>query len=116
MLNSLDRVAASAAFLSSVLESLTFFVRRLLNAPNEVVASLLHDGSEAQAADVDDLLKGFLREQIIRMWEEVSSGRLKVRGKDAGDCLARTFSSLYKVSPGWYTLLIIDFATYQLSL
>lgn len=99
VLNSLDRVAASAAFLSSVLESLTFFVRRLLNAPKEVVASLLRGDDEAQAADVDSLLKAFLRDQTVRTWEEVSSGRLKVRGKDAGECLAGTFSSLHKISP-----------------
>lgn len=103
MLNSLDRVAASAAFLSSVLESLTFFVRRLLNAPKEVVASLLRSGDDTQVADVDALLKAFLSDQIVRTWEEVSSGRLKVRGKDAGDCLAGTFSSLHKISPDLFT-------------
>ncbi|EIW55564.1 ubiquitin-protein ligase RKR1 [Trametes versicolor FP-101664 SS1] len=103
VLNSLDRVAASAAFLSSVSESLTFFVRRLLNAPTEVVASLLRGDDQAQAADVDSLLKAFLRDQIVRTWEEVSSGRLKVRGKDAGDCLAGTFSSLHKISPDLFT-------------
>lgn len=116
MLNSLDRVAASAAFLSSVLESLNFFVRRLLNAPKEVVASLLRGDDEAQAADVDALLTAFLRDQIVRAWEEVSSGRLKVRGKDAGNCLAMTFASLHKTSPGWYTSLFNKFTTHTLPL
>ncbi|KAI0824805.1 hypothetical protein BC628DRAFT_1321461 [Trametes gibbosa] len=99
VLNSLDRIAASAAFLSSVLESLVFFARRLSNVSKDVAETLLVDRNETQQSDVDARLKTFLGDQMVRAWEEVSSGRLKVRGTDAGDALARTFTSLHRVGP-----------------
>ncbi|KAI0371298.1 hypothetical protein BV20DRAFT_1035310 [Pilatotrama ljubarskyi] len=99
VLNSLDRVAASAAFLSSILESLVFFMRRLISASKEEAASLLHGHGHVQDTDADEATKGLLRDQIARTWEELSSGRLKVRGQDAGCSLARTLSSLYKLRP-----------------
>lgn len=86
--------------MSAVLESLVLFVQRMSHAPQDVVALLLHGAGEVQTAEVDTDIKAFLKDQITRTWEEVSSGRLKVRGRDAGDYLARTFSSLYKISAG----------------
>ncbi|KAI0711424.1 hypothetical protein C8Q76DRAFT_677774 [Earliella scabrosa] len=71
VLNSLDRVAASAAFLSSLLECLVLIIRRLSAAP--------HDEAE------------------------LSSGQLKVRGKQAGTELAKTLMSLYKFGPGMHS-------------
>ncbi|KAI0634826.1 hypothetical protein C8Q77DRAFT_1277694 [Trametes polyzona] len=102
VLNTLDRVAASVAFLSSVLESLVLFTRRLHSAPKEIVVSLLHGSNVAADGDVDADVKAFLKDQIARTWEELSSGRLKVPGKDAGEILARTFVSLYNIAPDLY--------------
>ncbi|KAH9887215.1 hypothetical protein C8Q73DRAFT_713250 [Cubamyces lactineus] len=99
VLNSLDRVAASTAFLSSVLESLLFFVKRLLTASSEEADSLIHGSKQSndihEAPDI--ALKAFLNEQIARAWDELSSGRLKVDGIAAGALLARTLSSLHRI-------------------
>ncbi|KAI0360435.1 hypothetical protein OH77DRAFT_1418351 [Trametes cingulata] len=99
VLNSLDRVAASAAFLSSALECLVFFMRRLIGAPQGEAASLLHGHGDVPTEDVDEATKGLLKDQVSRAWEELASGRLKVRGQDAGSSLATTLSSLYKLRP-----------------
>ncbi|KAI0336704.1 hypothetical protein GY45DRAFT_1377084 [Cubamyces sp. BRFM 1775] len=99
VLNSLDRVAASTAFLSSSLESILFFVKRLLSASAEEADSLIHGSrqSDEDRVALDVALKAFLNEQIVRAWDELSSGRLKVEGKAAGTLLARTLSSLHRI-------------------
>ncbi|KAI0646534.1 hypothetical protein C8Q79DRAFT_910042 [Trametes meyenii] len=99
VLNSLDRVAASAAFLSAVLESLVFFVRRLLTASPGQAVSLVNGQGEAQTPDADAAVKWLVQNQISRTWEEASSGRLKVKGKDTAAFIARTLRSLYKLRP-----------------
>ncbi|CDO70174.1 hypothetical protein BN946_scf184774.g2 [Trametes cinnabarina] len=99
VLNSLDRAAASAAFLSSVLEALVFFVRRLLNSPESDAASLLAGSNPSESIDLVIATEGVVKDQISRTWEELSSGRLKVAGREAGGLLARTLSSLYKLRP-----------------
>ncbi|KAI9062239.1 hypothetical protein FKP32DRAFT_1593812 [Trametes sanguinea] len=97
VLNSLDRVAASAAFLSSVLESLTFFVRRLLNSSEDDAISLIAGRNPSESVDLASAINGLVKDQISRTWEELSCGRLKVNGREAGRLLARTLSSLYKL-------------------
>ncbi|RPD56966.1 hypothetical protein L226DRAFT_615267 [Lentinus tigrinus ALCF2SS1-7] len=99
VLNSLDRVAASTAFLSSLLECLVFLVRRVLFAPPEEATSLLHGASADSPSDVDSAIKTILREQTKRTWEELASGRLKVEGKDVGKQLAKTLTTLHKLRP-----------------
>ncbi|KAI0777188.1 hypothetical protein BD413DRAFT_171550 [Trametes elegans] len=95
VLNSLDRVTASSAFLSSVLESVVLFVRRLLHIPSEEVASLIGHETEQETGDQAGAITGFLKAQVARTWDELSSGRLKVEGNEAGSYLSRTMSSLY---------------------
>ncbi|KAI0747035.1 hypothetical protein C8Q80DRAFT_1178930 [Daedaleopsis nitida] len=96
VLNSLDRVAASTAFLSSLLECLTFVVRRTISSSHEEAVSLLQ-GRAQTTVDIDAAVKGLLCEQTRRTWDELSSGRLKVPGKDAGALLAKTFVLLYRL-------------------
>ena len=100
MLNSLDRVAASAAFISSLLECLVFIIRRLFAAPHDEAVSLVQGKAGESAVDVAESAKALLQEQVKRTWEELSSGQLKVRGKQAGTELAKTLMSLYKFRPG----------------
>ncbi len=100
VLNSLDRIAASAAFLSSLLESLVFVVRRVSTAPQDEGVSLVRGTANEETPDVHDALKALLQDQTKRTWEELSSGRLKIEGKDAGAELAKTLASLYRMRPG----------------
>lgn len=100
VLNSLDRVAASTTFLSSLLECLVFLVRRVLIASPEEARSLLHGNIGDTVANVESAVKSILQEQTKRTWEELSSGRLKVEGKDAGGELAKTLGTLHKLRTG----------------
>ena len=72
VLNSLDRVAASTTFLSSLLECLVFLVRRVLIASPEEALSLLHGNLADTAANVESAVKSILQEQTKRTWEELS--------------------------------------------
>ncbi|PIL27721.1 hypothetical protein GSI_10874 [Ganoderma sinense ZZ0214-1] len=100
VLNSLDRVAASTAFLASVLESLVFVSRRIFTSPEGEAASLINGKAVAEAqtnTDADSAVKALIQDQTKRAWEELSSGRLKVEGKAAGAELAKTFTELHKL-------------------
>ena len=105
MLNSLDRVAASTAFLSSLLECLVFVARRVINSPLNDAASMIRGTSWEEAVDIDKAVTNFLQEQVKQVWDELSSGRLKVPGKSAGQELAKALSSLYKLRSGIFHLL-----------
>ena len=100
MLNSLDRVAASTAFLASVLESLVFVVRRVISAPEDEAASLIRGKAIEEHPNIDAAVKALIQDQVKRAWEELSSGRLKVEGETAGAELAKTFAALYRLRPG----------------
>ncbi|CAA7268465.1 unnamed protein product [Cyclocybe aegerita] len=93
-LSSLHRIAASAAFLGSLLECMVFLVRRLRN--ND-------EPAHAKAAET------VVREQIARVWEELSSKRLKMEERAAARMLAQTLESLFGVEEAlfreaWETL------------
>ncbi|KAJ3517521.1 hypothetical protein NLJ89_g467 [Agrocybe chaxingu] len=93
-LSSLHRIVASAAFLGSLLECMVFLVKRLWND---------NEPTHAQAAET------VVREQIARVWEELSSKRLKVEERAAARLLARTLESLFSVEEAlfgaaWETL------------
>ncbi len=103
MLNSLDRVAASKAFLASVLESLVFVSRRILASLEGEAVSLLNGKAAAEGGantNTDAAVKALIQDQMKRAWEELSSGRLKVEGRAAGAHLAKTFADLHKLRPG----------------
>ena len=102
MLNSLDRIAASTAFLASVLESLVFVVRRVISAPEDESASLIRGKAVEEHPNIDAAAKALIQDQVKRAWEELSSGRLKVEGEIAGAELAKTFAALHRLRPGKY--------------
>ncbi|KAI0075975.1 hypothetical protein K474DRAFT_1645833 [Panus rudis PR-1116 ss-1] len=85
-LSGLDRATASAAFLSSLVECAMFMVKRLRV---EQFASVL-----AGKDDPVCVARSLLSEQVARVWEEVSSGRLKVEVEMMAKALARTLKVL----------------------
>lgn len=97
-LSGLDRLAASRAFLSSLLESLVLFSRMLSNDPtaNVLVPDLATKGPVA--------ISEFVAEQIGRVWDELSTKRLKVEDTAAAGLLATTLTSLYQFNPGQFYL------------
>ena len=101
-LTSLHRVAASSAFLSSLLECIAFLIKRLRN-------------NSARTGDVSssagNVVETIIREQFFLIWEQVSSKKLKVEERAAARLLAQTLESLiatdqalYEVS--WDTLVV----------
>ena len=91
-LTSLHRVAASAAFLSSLLECIVFLVKRLWN-------------NSAQTGDVSlagNVMETIIREQFSLIWEQVSSKQLKVEERAAARLLAQTLESLFATDQALY--------------
>lgn len=83
-LNSLDRIAASTAFLKSLLECLSYLLGKLSKAkvdssffPLEVIAS-----------------------QISRVWKELGEPRLKIEHREAALFIARVFLAIEKQDLG----------------
>lgn len=85
-LTSLHRVAASAAFLSSLLECIVFLVKRLWN-------NSARPGDISSAAG--NVVETIIREQFSLIWEQVSSKKLKVEERAAARLLAQTLESLF---------------------
>lgn len=104
VLNSLDRIAASTAFLTSLLECLTFITRRVLNSEPDEAAGLVFGPDKPEDGDIEAAAKKLLGGQFMRAWDELSSGNLKVPGKSAGDELAKSLTSLYKLRPSKFLL------------
>lgn len=75
-LSSLHRVAASAAFLSSLLESVVFLVKRIRSASIDKDPSVL------------------VREQFSAVWEHLSSQKVKVGERAAARLLAQILEAL----------------------
>lgn len=99
-LSGLDRMAASAGFLSSVLECSVYMTRRLLADDGE---ALLAEGEN----DLRTTARALLCEQVGRTWEELSAQRLKVDEKAAAEYLARTLTSTNQIGEGrvaWHLL------------
>ncbi len=92
-LSGLDRTAASAAFLSSVLECTVFILRRLLSDQGP---SLLGPDDNDQQEAAHKLLDY----QMKKVWEELCSGSLKVEEEVASASLAETLSTLYEWEEG----------------
>lgn len=66
---------------------------------------MIRGTSGEEAVDIDKAVTNFLQEQVKQVWDELSSGRLKVPGKSAGQELAKALSSLYKLRSGIFHLL-----------
>jgi hypothetical protein len=89
-LSALDRTAASAAFLSSLLECTTFLVRRICNAREKAVNS----------GYGEDVEKELVLAQYSRVWEECTSRRLRVEWKVAGELVAKSLVRLNEIDAG----------------
>ena len=89
-LSALDRTAASAAFLSSLLECTAFVVRRLRNAREKAVNSGYGEDAE----------KELVRAQYSRVWEECASRKLRVEEKVAGEMVAKNLVRLNEIDAG----------------
>ncbi|KAI0945042.1 hypothetical protein AcV7_001681 [Taiwanofungus camphoratus] len=98
-LSSLDRTAASAAFLSALLECLVFVIRRVIHSRPEE-ASLLMFGAISNTIDLgarSEAVRKLTAGQFARVWEELSSQHLKIEGVTAGQLMVRTLTSLYQL-------------------
>lgn len=97
-LSGLDRAAASAAFLSSVLECSVYIARRLLAEDGETL--LAEDESDPRMTP-----RALVCEQVRRAWEELSTQRLRVNEKVAAEQLARTLKSMSQIDEGVHSPL-----------
>jgi hypothetical protein len=89
-LSALDRTAASAAFLSSLLECTAFMVRRVRNAREKA-------GNSGYGEDAE---KELVRAQYSKVWEECTSRRLRVEEKVAGELVAKSLVRLNEIDEG----------------
>ncbi|KAF8198654.1 hypothetical protein BJ912DRAFT_1055525 [Pholiota molesta] len=95
-LTSLHRIAASAAFLSSLLECIVFLIKRMRN---DDARSSETDTSDSQgtSASVQNNAVSLVKEQFARIWEALVSKKLKVEERAAARLLAQTLEGLYAV-------------------
>ncbi|CCM05109.1 uncharacterized protein FIBRA_07316 [Fibroporia radiculosa] len=101
-LSSLDRNAASAAFLSSLLECIVFLARRVLKTVPEGEPQLLsHPTAEGtDGADLNvhmDIVRTLVNEQVAHVWDELISRRLKVNDETASSLIMRSLTLLYQL-------------------
>jgi hypothetical protein len=97
-LSSLDRVPASNAFLSSLLECTTFLSRRIRNSPSDLSQPLLLEPSSQQEnIDVLDELFHLVQTQYTRILEEIASMRLRLDFELAGRLLYGNLASLEQI-------------------
>ncbi|KAI0273234.1 hypothetical protein BGY98DRAFT_998534 [Russula aff. rugulosa BPL654] len=91
-LSALDRTAASAAFLSSLLECTAFMVQRVRNAREKA-------GNSGYGVDAEMEL---VRAQYLRVWEECTSRKLRVEEKVAGELVAKSLVRLNEIDSGLF--------------
>ena len=89
-LSALDRTAASAAFLSALLECTAFVVRRVRSAREKAGNGLYNEDTE----------KELVRAQYTRVWEECTSRRLRVEEGIAGELVAKSLVKLNEIDSG----------------
>lgn len=89
-LSALDRTAASAAFLSALLECTAFVVRRVRDARYMTGGSVYNEDAE----------KELVRAQYTRAWEESTSRKLRVEEGVAGELVAKSLVRLNRIDPG----------------
>jgi hypothetical protein len=102
-LSSLERKVPSASFLSSLLECLVFFLRRLSSGSqdHEVLSGSVSDDlmSNSRLQDVADEL---VRSQFTRIWQELKARRLRTDDRDVGKLIASSLLSLHRMNIGEY--------------
>jgi len=89
-LSALDRTAASAAFLSALLECTAFIVRRMRSAREKAGNGVFSEDAE----------KELVRAQYTRAWEECTSKKLRVEEKIAGELVAKSLVRLNESGAG----------------
>jgi hypothetical protein len=89
-LSALDRTAASAAFLSALLECTALVVRRARIARDKAGNTVYGEGAE----------KELVGAQYARVWEESISKRLRVEEGIAGDLVAESLVRLNEIDAG----------------
>ncbi|KAF7796133.1 hypothetical protein EIP86_007306 [Pleurotus ostreatoroseus] len=87
-LSGLDRTAASAAFLSSLLECTRFLARRLYGESGTLLV-----GPESTTGP-QEIARQLVSDQAKHTWEELCSQRLKVEDSAAADTLAKFFANI----------------------
>ncbi|KAJ2933069.1 hypothetical protein H1R20_g4020, partial [Candolleomyces eurysporus] len=109
-LSALNRVASSAAFLSSLLECMALIVKRVRSPSTspQVLAKLLNAAEETEV-DPKEFSVKLVEEQIGKIWRETLDGRLKVDEKALASSLVRAIGTLGEVDTGlaetsWTTL------------
>lgn len=102
-LSSLERKVPSASFLSSLLECLVFFLRRLSSGSqdHEVLSGSVSDDlmPNSPLQDVADVL---VRSQFTRIWQELKARRLRTDDRDVGKLIASSLLSLHRMNIGEY--------------
>lgn len=92
-LTSLHRVAASAAFLSSLLECIVFLIKQLWNNGSRT-------GDVSSSAG--NVVETIIRDQFSLIWEQASSKKLKVEERAAARLLVQTLESLFATDQALY--------------
>jgi len=101
-LSSLERKVPSASFLSSLLECLAFFVRRLLSGSQDhkVLSRSFSDVTEVSDPHLQEVTDELVRSQFTRIWEELRTRRLRTDENDAGKLIAGSLLSLRRINVG----------------
>lgn len=101
-LSSLKRKVPSASFLSSLLECLAFFLRRLLSGSpdHKVLSGPFSGGAEPSSTHLQEVADELIRSQFTRIWEELKTRHLRTDENDAGKLIASSLLSLHRMNVG----------------
>ncbi|KAG2132698.1 uncharacterized protein EDB93DRAFT_1323055 [Suillus bovinus] len=104
-LNSLERKVPSAAFLSSLLECLVFFSRRLLGGSHDhrVLSGSFSDGLAPNNTRSQDAADELVKSQFTRIWQELKARRLRTDENDVGKLIASSLLSLHRLNTDLFT-------------
>jgi hypothetical protein len=104
-LSSLERKVPSASFLSSLLECLVFFLRRLSSGSQDhgALSGSVSDGLVPNNTRLRNLADELVKSQFTRIWEELKTRRLRTDEKDAGKLIANSLLSLHRMNIDLFT-------------
>ncbi|KAG1741443.1 uncharacterized protein EDB91DRAFT_1130453 [Suillus paluster] len=99
-LSSLERKVPSASFLSSLLECVVFFLRRLSSGSQDhgALSGSVSDILEPNSTRRQDVVDELVRSQFTRIWEELKARRLRTDENDAGKLIASSLLSLHRMN------------------
>lgn len=104
-LSSLERKVPSASFLSSLLECLVFFLRRLLGGSEDhgALSGSVSDDLVSNNTRLQDVADELVRSQFTRIWQEVKARRLRADENDVGKLIASSLLSLHRMNIDFFT-------------